>query len=196
MRKTVVIAGVALLLGVFSAQAQTHSEYKFIFSGTAYQTNAAGALVATHITDQTLLRSRAEQGNIANLNTVAIVYHINGDPLGDTVEIVSTNGTYLTTEFGFFFGADSSLGRIDVGIITEGGQRSVDPIYTFDDSTYTYSNSDSVGAAFTFKRFVAGAKGTTNAIIQGTMSWTVIPSGTNTNPVLCMGTFSLGKPMD
>jgi hypothetical protein len=193
MKGTIVAA--LLLLSGFIVQGQSYTRYKFIFSGTAYQTNAEGTLVATRITDQTLLRSRTAQGNITNLNTVAIVYHINGDPLGDTVEIISTDGTYLTTEFGFYFGSDSALGRTAVGSVTESGQRRVDPIYTFDDSTYTYSNSDSVGAAFTFKHFVPGAKGVTNAIIQGTMSWGVIPTGTNTSPILCIGTFTLGRPM-
>jgi hypothetical protein len=27
------------------------------------------------------------------------------------------------------------------------------------------------------------------------MSWTVIPTGTNTSPILCIGSFSLGRPM-
>jgi hypothetical protein len=188
-------AAAALLLGGLIAQGQTYSRYKFIFSGTAYHTNAAGAFVATLINEQTLLRSRAAQGGITNLKTVEMVYHINGDPLGDTVEIISTNGTMLTTEFGFFFGADSALGRTAVGSVTGSGQRRVDMIYTFDDSTYTYSNSDSVGAAFTYKRFVRNVRGTTNAIIYGTMSWDVIPTGTNTSPVLCIGSFALGEPL-
>lgn len=195
MRITKIAASIAtaLWLGGFLAQAQTYSMYKFVFSGTAYQTNSEGILVGTHITDQTLLRSRAAQGNITNLNTVAMVYHINGNALGDTVEIVSTNGDLLTTEFGFYFGSDSALGRTAVGNVTA-GERRVDPIYTFDDSTYTYSNSDSVGAAFTFKRFVE-RDGITNALIQGTMSWGVIPTGTNTGPILCIGTFTLGRPL-
>lgn len=184
-----------LMLAGLSANGQTYSEYKFIFYGTAYQTNAAGILVSTHITDQTLLKSRAAQGGITNLSQVAMVYHINGDPLGDTVEIVSTTGTRLTTEFGLYFGSDGALGRAAVGTVATSGQRRVDPIYTFDNSEYTYSNSDSVGAAFTYKRFVTGPKGITNAIINGTMSWSVIPTGTNTSPILCIGTFSLGQPM-
>ncbi|HEX3989148.1 MAG TPA: hypothetical protein VHZ30_06930, partial [Verrucomicrobiae bacterium] len=95
------IAAALLLAGGFCARAQSsYTEYRFVFSGTAYQTNAAGKMVATHITDQTLLKSRADQGNITNLNTVALVYHIGGDPLGDTVEVVTLNGTRLTTEFG------------------------------------------------------------------------------------------------
>jgi hypothetical protein len=141
-----------LLFGGFCARAQSsYIEYRFIFSGTAYQTNAAGKMVATHITDQTLLKSRADQGNITNLNTVAIVYHLGGDPLGDTVEIASLNGARPTSEFGFFFGSDGSLGRTAVGTFDAVGQRRIDPLYTFFNSKYTYSNPDSVGSAFTYK---------------------------------------------
>jgi hypothetical protein len=165
-----------------------------VFSGTAYQTNSHGVLVSWHITDQSLLKSRAVQGNIQNLNTISIVYHINGNPLGDTVEIIENNGTYLTTEFGLYFGADSALGRTAVGTPTS-GERRIDPMYTFDNSEYTYSNSDSVGAAFTYKHYVKVSNKLTNAVIQGSMSWAAIPTGTNTSPILCIGTFSLGKPM-
>ncbi len=184
----------ATLLAAMAASAQTR--YQFSFYGTAYQTNRAGVLVATHITDQTLLRSRAIQGGISNLSTVEMVYHINGNPLGDTVEIINKDGTYLTTEFGFYFGSDKALGRTAAGNPqSTTGQRRVDPIYTFDDSEYTYSNPDSVGAAFTYKRFVVNTKFVTNAIINGTMSWSVIPTGTNTSPILCEGTFTVGKPL-
>jgi len=195
MNKTIAITAVALLLGGFQIQAQSYQEYKFVFSGTAYQTNAAGAIVATRITEQTLLKDRARQANITNLSTISLVYHINGDPLGDTVEVISNaTGQILTTEFGFFFGSDSGLGRIAVTNFLQTQQRRVDYIYTFDNSTYTYSNGDSVGAAFTYKSFVKKGKGT-NAVINGTMSWDVIPSGSDSAPMVCMGTFSLGRPV-
>jgi hypothetical protein len=192
--KIIATAAAIVLLGSFVAQAQTYTEYKFVFSGTAYQTNSAGVMTAAHITDQTLLQTRAAQGNVP-LSTMALVYHINGNSLGDTVDIITTKGTYLTTEFGFYFGDDGALGRTVVGTVNTTGQRRVDPIYTFDNSKYTYANSDSVGAAFTFKKFTKAAKGMTNAAISGTMSWSVIPTGSNTSPILCIGTFSLGRPM-
>ncbi|HEY3855730.1 MAG TPA: hypothetical protein VGO67_15185 [Verrucomicrobiae bacterium] len=190
------IAAALLLVGGFCARSQSsYTEYRFVFSGTAYQTNAAGKMVATHITDQTLLKSRADQGSITNLNTVALVYHIGGDPLGDTVEVVDLKGARLTTEFGFYFGSDASLGRTAVGTFDPVGMRRIDPLYTFFNSKYTYSNSDSVGSAFTYKHLVKAAGGKTNAVITGTMSWAAIPTGTNTSPILCVGTFSLGRPV-
>jgi hypothetical protein len=195
MMKIFAIIAAALLLGGFATRAQTYQEYKFVFSGTAYQTNAAGAIVATHITEQTLLKDRAQQGNISDLNTVSLVYHINGNPMGDTIEVISNaTGETLTTEFSFYFGSDSTYGRTAVTNLLQTQERRVDYIYTFDNSTYTYGNSDSVGASFTYKSFVKEGK-ITNAVINGTMSWDVTPTGTNTKPVVCIGTFSLGRPM-
>jgi len=196
MTRLITIAAAALVLGGFDVRAQSYTEYKFVFSGTAYQTNSAGVIVATHITDQTLLRDRARLGNITNLNTISLVYHIGGGPpYGDTVDVISNaTGQTLTTQFGFYFGSDAALGRTAVTNLLQTQERRVDYIYTFDNSTYTYANGDSVGAAFTYKDFVKVSK-TTNAIINGTMSWNVTPTGTNTRPMLCTGNFSLGRPM-
>ena len=100
-------------LNGFDAMGQSYVEYKFVFTGTAYETNAAGNIVGTPITDQTLLQSQAERLNITNLSTISIVYHIDGGlPYGDTVDVVSNaTGETLTSEFGFYFGSDTSLGR-------------------------------------------------------------------------------------
>jgi hypothetical protein len=197
MKTKTILATAACAMTVLgrNVQAQTYQEYQFIFSGTAYKTNALGNIVGTHITEQTLLADRAKQGNITDLSTISMVYHINGNSLGDTVEVIS-NATRqtLTTEFGFYFGSDGALGRTAVTNLLQMQERRVDYIYTFDSSTYTYANSDSVGAAFTYKDFVkAGSK--TNAIISGTMSWDAIPTEPNAGPVVCTGTFSLGQPV-
>jgi hypothetical protein len=196
MTKTIAITVAALSIAAFKSSAQTNDEYLFVFSGTAYQTNAEGAIVATHITDQTLLADRAKAGNITKLNTISLVYHINGGPpYGDTVDVIS-NATHqtLTTEFGFYFGSDASLGRTAVTNLLQTQQRRVDYIYTFDNGNYTYSNGDSVGAAFTSWNIEKQGRAT-NYVISGTMSWSVIPTGENTRPMVVVGTFSLGRPI-
>jgi hypothetical protein len=183
-----------MFAGCFHAHGQSYYEYKFLFSGTAYQTNATGKLVGTPITDQTLLQDRARLGGITDLSAVAIVYHLNGNPLGDTVDVVSsTNGQVLTTEFGLYFGSDSSLGRTAVTNAAQTQQIRADYIYTSSGSTYTFGSNDSVGLSITTKNFVI-TNGMTNAIISGSMSWGVAPQGTN-GPLICIGNFSLGQPL-
>jgi len=186
-----VAAGVLLVSNSF---AQQYYDYQFVFQGTAYETNATGNIVATPITDQTLLADRAHAGGITDLSTVAIVYHIGGDPKGDTVEIISTNGTKLAFEFGFWFGSDPSLGRSALTSGNGNEVRRVDPLYTLENSIYTHSNPDSIGSAFVTKRFLTDTNGNTLARIEGTMSWGVVPQGTN-GTIMCIGHFTLGKPL-
>jgi hypothetical protein len=192
----------ALLLGGFNVQGQSYYEYKFIFRGTAYQTNGAGSIVGAAITEQTLLQSQAQRLNITNLSTISIVYHLNGGPpYGDTVDVISNaTGETLTTEFGLYFGSayageNGSLGRYAVTNATQTEQRRVDQIYTFSNTPYTYESGESLGASFTCKRFLIDSNGNTNMFIDGTLFWDVIPTGTNVAPVLCSGHFTLGQPM-
>jgi hypothetical protein len=196
MTKSFAVTVAALVLSLLGAYGQSYSEYKFIFSGTAYETNASGKLVATPITDQTLLQSQAQKGNITNLSTISIVYHINGDTNfgGDTLDVISNaNGQVLANELSLLFGSDTGLGRIAVTNAAQTQQMRVDYIYTFNNSTYTFDNDDSVGLSITSKNFVITNQ-STNANISGTMSWGVEPQGTN-GPILCIGKFYLGQPM-
>jgi hypothetical protein len=196
MTKSFAVTVAALALSLLAAYGQSYSEYKFIFSGMAYETNASGKLVGTPITDQTLLQSQAQKGNITDLSTISIVYHIDGDTNfgGDTVDIIAnTNGQVLANELSLLFGSDTGLGRIAVTNAAQTQQMRVDYIYTFNNSTFTFDNDDSVGLCITSKNFVI-TNGSTNANISGNMSWGVEPQGPN-GPILCTGKFYLGQPM-
>jgi hypothetical protein len=188
------VAFAALLFSGLESRGQSYSEYSFIFSGTAYQTNGIGKLVGTPITDQTLLQDRARLGGITNLSALSIVYHLDGDPMGDTIDIVSNaTGQVLVTELGLYYGSDSGLGRTAVINTAQTQERRVDYIYTDNYSTYTFDNDDSVGCCMTYKSFTV-TNGTTNVFISGNMSWGVQPQGTN-GPILCIGRYSLGQPV-
>jgi hypothetical protein len=188
------LTAAALIIDGVSLLGLSYSEYKFIFTGTAYETNALGKLAGTPITDQTLLQDRARLGGITDLSTVSIVYHLNGNALGDTVDVISsTNGEVLVNELGLYYGSDGGLGRIAVTNAMQSAQKRIDYVYTSNNSTYTFDNDDSVGAAMTTKSFVI-TNGSTNAILSGAISWGVEPQGTN-GPILCIGNFSLGQPM-
>jgi hypothetical protein len=190
------VAAIIMMSGL-RAMAQNYIAYQFIFSGTAYQTNASGDIVATPITDQTLLQSQGQNLNITNLSTISLVYHFNGGPpYGDTVDVISNaTGETLVTEFGFYFGSDLSLGRYAVTNATQNEQRRVDQIYTFSNTTYTYQNGDSLGTAFTHKHTLTDTNGNTLSFVEGTLAWDVIPTTANAGPMVCVGHFTLGKPM-
>jgi hypothetical protein len=187
---TLAVAVSGLLLSELAASGQSYYEYKFIFSGFAYQTNADGKMVATPITDQTLLQDRARGGGITDLSTISIVYHIDGGTLGDTIDIISNaTGQVLTTELGLYFGSDTGLGRTAVTNAAQTQVIRIDYIYTSSASTYTFDNDDSVGCGMTSKNVTA-----TNAVITGNLSWGVQPQGTN-GPIVCIGKYSVGQPL-
>jgi hypothetical protein len=185
-----------------TAQQTSYTEYQWLFRGMEYETNAAGNVVGIPITDQTLLADRAGEGGITNLSTVAIVYHIGGGaPLGgtppwDTIDVINaTNGAVLTTEFGLYYGSDAQYGRTAVTNATQTEERRIDYLYSFDNTGYTVSGSDSIGAAFVTKRFLSDGAGNTNTIISGSFGWDTLPHGTNTAPIVCTGNFTLGNPL-
>jgi hypothetical protein len=197
MTKVFAIIAAALLLSDFDLSGQSYYEYKFVFSGTAYQTNASGNIVGTPITDQTLLQSQAQSLNITNLSTISLVYHFDGGPQGDTVDVISNaTGETLTYQFGFYFGSDTNLGRYAVTNAAQTEQRRVDQIYTFDNTLYSYGGTGhAIGAAFTCKRFLSDTNGNTHSIVEGMLAWDVTPTGTNSGSIVCVGNFTLGQPM-
>jgi len=187
------IAVLAAGLIVLSAPAQTDTnsqpfEFLWSFRGYCYQTNEAGKIVTTPISEKTMLRDRAAAAGLTDLRNMAVVYHVNGSSFGDTVDIVTTtNGTVLDTLFGYYFGEDQNLGRIALTNSTGTEVRRIDYIYTS-------QNSHSMGATFTTKRYSTNRNGTVHVSISGPMSWIVTPEGTNGQKV-CNGTFSIGKPL-
>src|SRR5262245_57003701 len=79
--------------------------FTLTYKGTCYQTDASGKIVGKQVTEKTLLEDFANAGGITDLKTLAVVYHVGGSDLGDTIDVVNaTNGQPLGTLFGLFFG--------------------------------------------------------------------------------------------
>ena len=158
---------------------------KFVFKGTCYQKDGSGNIIGVPITEQDLLRDRAQAGGV-DPKTLAIVYHLGGDPKGDTVDVVNAaDGTVQVLEFGFWFGSDASLGRSALSNNDGTEIRRVDQLFTLSDSTYTSGNSHGMGTASIRKRLG------TSPNIAGTMQWIVnLASGTK----ICEGTFTASSP--
>jgi hypothetical protein len=184
----------ALVLASFSAAAQQPTMFKFVFKGTAYQKDASGNIVGVPITDQTILADRAQAGGV-NPNTLALVYHLGGDPKGDTVEVVSAaNGAVQVFQFGFWFGDDLSLGRTALTNNTATEIRRVDQLFTLNDSAYTSNNSHGMGTVFLTKRLLTDTNGNLHATFEGPLQWIVNPQGTNSTKI-CYGTFTASQPL-
>jgi hypothetical protein len=189
MNKFCALLAPALLLCCASARAEFL--FKWTFKGMSYQTNGTGNVIATPVTEQTILKERAAMGGITDTSGLAIVYHIDGSYFGDTVDIInaSTGATLGTSVLGYFFGDDTrqTLGRAAITNATQTEIRRVDYLYTD-------QNTHSMGASFTTKRFVRDINGNTHLTVEGPVQWLELPRGTN-NTRIFNGTFTTGQAL-
>ena len=181
------IASVFLLCG---SNARAEFIFKWTFKGMSYQTNGTGNVIATPVTEQTILKERAAMGGITDTSGLAIVYHIKGSDYGDTVDIINAStGQALSTVLGYYFGDDTvqQLGRAAITNATQTEVRRVD--YLYNDQ-----NNHSMGASFTTKRFVRDINGNTHTTVEGPVQWLELPRGTN-NTRIFNGTFTTGQAL-
>src|ERR1700746_1231887 len=163
------------LIGLsLNASAQSQFLFRITIRGTCYQTNASGNIVASPITETTLVQQAAPAGGVYP-STLALVYHVQGSSFGDTIDVVNaSSGAVATTLYGLFFGDDSvqALGRTAL-------TNSIGNQVRRGDYIYTSQNSHSMGASFTSKRFLTDTKGNVHTTIEGQMEWIVNPTGNN-----------------
>ncbi len=172
-----------------TAVAQGNYMFRITLRGTCYQTNANGQVVATPISESSLLQDAAAAGGITDTKTLALVYHVQGSGFGDTIDVVyASNGSVATTLYGLFFGDDTvqSLGRTALTNSPGNEVRRLDYIYTT-------QNTHSMGACFTTKRYLTDGKGNVRTTIDGEMQWIVNPVG-GTGTKVCKARFTTTKP--
>jgi hypothetical protein len=162
----------ASVLFTSTALAQSSFLFKITFRGTCYQTNTTGVVVATPVTEQTLLQNAATSGGV-DWHTLALVYHVQGSSFGDTIDVVdATTGAVATTLYGLFFG-DNTVQDLGRTALTNSPGTEVRRL----DYIYTSQNSHSMGACFTTKRYQTDRNGNGRATIEGQMQWVVNPVG-------------------
>jgi hypothetical protein len=176
-----------VLLGALAANAQY---YHVTFRGASYETNGSGNIVATPLTDRTLLEAAAQNGGITT-NDLTLVYHVESG--GDSIKVIKTSdGTQLMTYFSFLFGDTASLGRIGLTNLTQTETRRVDYVYTLNTSPFTSWNNHSMGSVFTTKRILTDAQNNVRHSVDGmNMQWIVLPQGNRSSKV-CIGNFQTG----
>ena len=176
----------------FAAFAQSPYLYHLTMQGTCYQTNGSGNFVATPLNEKVIVDDAARAGNVSP-SSIALVYHLQSSGLGDTIDIVGTNGATILNLFGLYFGDDASLGRSASTNASHTEIRRLDYIYTQRNTTYTSFNSHSMGSAFTVKRFITDTNRTTQATVEAQMSWIVNPEGSS-GTKLCTVNFNTTTP--
>lgn len=186
MKHTILILATCFALLSGSAQAQTSPGfYPFLLTGVYYTTNAAGKIQTRSFTQQSLLKERAGAAGITDTKSMAVAYHVNGNDLGDTVDIIDIKtGTVLDTLMGFYFG--QAFARVGLTNSTDTEERRIEYIYTDQDS-------HSMGAATIRKTYVnlGQASSTLRAQITGHIDY-VRRSENNNGVRLFSGNFRTG----
>lgn len=156
-------------------------------SGTCYTTDAQGRIVPQPVNNETLLEKAAQAGGLKSAAGLALAYHIGGNSLGDTIEVINpTNGVTLTTLFGLYFG--ESFGR--EALLSASGKQMKRIEYL-----YTDQNSHSIGSALLTDYFFLDSNGHTNATyVLGQMQYLVLTDSTHTNAQVCTANFTTSRP--
>jgi hypothetical protein len=176
-----------LVMSPLGARAQAFM-FRITLRGTCYQTNTTGVVVATPITEQSLVQDAAAAGGV-DWRTFALVYHVQGSSFGDTIDVVNaSSGVVATTLYGLFF-ADNTIQALGRTALTNNFGTEARRL----DYIYTSQNSHSMGACFTTKRYQGDSKGNLHTTINGEMSWIVNPVG-NAGTKVCTARFTTTKP--
>ena len=175
-----------VLAGAASAAAQP-TQYTFVFNGTSSTTDSTGKIVTTQINNQTLLQEFGKLNGITDLSPYGLAYHLGGNDLGDTIEVVNRHdGTSVYTLLGLYFGED--FGRTSLFSASHRQMKRLEYIYTD-------QNSHSLGSALLTDYFFLDGKGNTNSItVFGNLQWIVTPNALHSDTVVRSGSFTTLQP--
>jgi hypothetical protein len=173
-----------LTLGAIEATAQ--NKLQVAITGSCSTLDAQGHIVSTPINNQTLLQAAAAAGGM-NVSGLGLAYHINGNALGDTIDVINRNtGATLTTLYGLYFG--ESFGRQALLSASHQQMKRIEYIYTT-------QNDHSLGSALLTDYFILDSNGHTNiTYVLGQMQWLVTTDNTHTNTQVCSASFRTFRP--
>jgi len=172
---------------LISMNAGAQSKLQVQLSGTCFTTDSQGRITTQVINNQTLLQHAAAAGGLKDASGLGLAYHIHGNDLGDTIDVISrTNGATLTTLYGLYFG--ESFGR---QALLSASHRQLKRL----EYIYTTQNDHSLGSALLTDYYFLDSNGNTNATyVLGQMQWIVTTDSSHTNAQVCTATFTTLKP--
>ncbi len=184
-KQLLTMASVVVLAWATSGNAQ--NQLQMNLSGFCYTTDGQGRIVPQVVNNQTLLQQAAEAGGLTDTSGLGLAYHLNGNSLGDTIEVINrTNGVVLKTLFGLYFG--ESFGRESLLSASHRQMKRIEYLYTD-------QNSHSIGSALLTDYFFLDNSGNTNATyVLGQMQWLTLTDATHTNAQVCTASFTTTRP--
>jgi hypothetical protein len=185
MKKLFSMVAAGLVVTAITAGAQ--SKLQMQLTGTCFTMDSQGRIVSQTINNQTLLQQAAAAGGLKDTSGLGLAYHIHGNDLGDTIDVISrTNGVTLTTLYGLYFG--ESFGRQALLSASHRQMRRLEYIYTS-------QNDHSLGSALLTDYYFLDSNGNTNAIyVLGQMQWIVTTDSSHTNTQVYSASFTTLKP--
>lgn len=175
-----------LLAGQINSRAQ--ALYHLSFRGSSSTTDPSGRIVSHPINNGTLLKDFAALHNSGKTAGLGLAYHIGGNELGDTIDVINTtNGAVVYSLFGLYFG--ESFGRME---LPSASGRQIKRI----EYVYTDQNSHSLGSVLLTTYYWFDSNGNTNAtaVLGSNMQYLVLPNNLNTNVQVCTASFRAIQP--
>lgn len=167
----VTVAALALMVCT-QANAQLPALWRVNISGYSWTTNKIGQIVPQPLNNATLLKHIANVNGTTDFSWWALAYHIGGNELGDTIDIINrTNGATLQTLFGLYFGE-----AFERSALRSASGRQLKRI----EYVYTDQSSHSIGSALLTDYYFFNSSGNTNYVmVLGQMQWLVVPDSKN-----------------
>lgn len=170
-----------------ASSAIAQNQLQIVINGSCYTTDSKGHIALTQINNHSLIKSFADSHGVSDLSGLALAYHLGGNELGDTIEVINrTNGASVYTIFGLYFGED--FGR--TALLSKSGQQMKRLEYI-----YTDQNSHSLGSALLTDYYFLDNSGNTNrTYVLGQMQYIVTPDSGHTNTQVCTANFTTLRP--
>lgn len=178
------LCAIVMLLG---STAPAQNQLQLVINGSYSTTDSSGHIVATPLNNRTLLADFAQSRGITDLSTLGLAYHIRGNDLGDTIEVINrADGTPVFVLFGLYFGED--FGR--TALLSGTGKQLKRLEYI-----YTEQNSHSLGSALLTDYYFLDSNGNTNSTtVLGQMQFIITPTEAHPNTQVCTATFTTVRP--
>ncbi len=180
-------AAAASLLVAGRAGAQLPNLWQIAISGTSWTTNKAGQIVPQQLNNTTLLKHIADVNGTTDYSGWALAYHIGGNDLGDTIDIINrTNGATLQTLYGLYFGE-----AFERKALLSASRRQLKRI----EYVYTDQSPHSIGSALLTDYYFFDQSGNTNyVVVLGQMQWLVVPDNNNPDMRVNTANFTTTRP--
>ncbi len=185
--KLLLVTSILLFLLTGRTHAQLANLWQINISGRSWTTNNAGQIVPVPVNNSTLLRHIADVNGTTNYSWWALAYHVGGNELGDTIDIINrTNGAVLQTLFGLYFGE-----AFERSALLSGNHRQLKRI----EYIYTDQSPHSLGSALMTDYYFFDNSGNTNyVVVLGQMQWLVVPDSKNPKMRVNSASFTTTKP--